>query len=89
MQNEVMFEIIDVKILLEKMKEDGLLKEWDLVYENLLTRLSASLFFLTPVSEESLSEIWHKLRRYGSFTYKKNEKYFLSDLAYCIEFKNR
>lgn len=80
-------EIIEVKELLERMKKEGLVSEWELPYENLLTRLSAAIFFLTPVSEESMPVISENLGQFKDFAYMPNTKKKLSQLVYRIEFK--
>jgi hypothetical protein len=38
-------EIRNVKQQLENLKTKGLLKEWEIPYENILTRLTAAVFF--------------------------------------------
>lgn len=79
-------EIIEVKIHLEKMKQNGLIIEWELPYENLLTRRSAAIFFLTPASEEKLTEIWQQLEQYENFRKGINADKKLSELAYYVQF---
>ena len=79
-------EIIEVKEHLERMKQEGLITEWELPYENLLTRRSAAIFFLTPASEENLPEIWRQLEQYEDFKYKENSEKKLSQLAYSVLF---
>jgi hypothetical protein len=39
-------EIIEVKDLLQSLKSNNDLKDWELPYENLLTRRSAAIFFV-------------------------------------------
>jgi len=81
-------EIIEVKKHLDSMKQTGLIKEWELPYENLLTRRSAAIFFLTPVSPDSREAIWQQLNRYENFTQNENAEKLLSQLDYQIEFKS-
>ncbi len=45
-------EINLVKEHLDKLKSAGFINEWELPYENLLTRLTAAIFFLTPADEK-------------------------------------
>ena len=52
-------EIKAVKKHLEELKEKGLVSEWELPYENILTRLTAAIFFLTPKDDSKLEEIWN------------------------------
>lgn len=79
-------EIIEVKRHLEKMRQEGLVAEWELPYENLLTRRSAAIFFLTPKSKEKLPEIWQQLEKYDDFKQRENTEKFLSQLEYRVEF---
>lgn len=79
-------EITEVKETLESLKKDGLLKSWELPYENILTRRSAAIFFLTPEEETTLPSVWDKLERYENFSYRLNAEKRLSDLEYRITF---
>lgn len=81
-------EIIEIKNHLEKMKNDGYIKEWEIPYENILTRLSAAIFFLTPFDDSYLDNIWNQLSRYENFSYTENKEKKLSQLKYRIQFKN-
>lgn len=82
-------EIKKVKENLEKMRRSGLIKTWELPYENLLTRLSAAIFFITANSNEKLPEIWEQLSKYEGFKYEENDKKSLSNLDYRIEFNKK
>ena len=79
-------EINSVKEHLEKMKQEGLIKEWELPYENLLTRLTAAVFFLTPADEKSLDKIWHELEVHKMLQYKINTEKKLSAYQWQVEF---
>ncbi len=79
-------EITEVKNHLEELKEKGLVKEWELPYENLLTRLTAAVFFLEAVDESKLEEIWKELDRHPRLAYRKNEEKKLSQLEWRVEF---
>lgn len=79
-------EIQEVKSHLEELKQNGLIKEWELPYEEILTRLTAAIFFLTPVADDKLPEIWKALERHPRFTYRANEEKKLSQLAWQVEF---
>ncbi len=79
-------EIIEVKNNLEQLKGNGLVKEWELPYENLLTRLSAAIFFLTPADKNKCDEIWQDLSKYENFKFRENTEKKLSQLEYRIEF---
>ncbi|MCI9098261.1 MAG: hypothetical protein HFI95_19265 [Lachnospiraceae bacterium] len=79
-------EICKIKEELESMKQEYLLIEWELPYENLLTRCSAAIFFLTPYSEEKLPEIWRRLGKYDNFRQRRNTEKHLSQMNYRVEF---
>jgi hypothetical protein len=79
-------EIIEVKKHLDELKEKGLVKEWELPYENILTRLTAAIFFLTPTDDSKLDEIWKELDKHPRLTYRENEEKKLSQLVWRVEF---
>ncbi len=79
-------EIKAVKGHLDQLKERGLVSDWVLPYENLLTRLTAAVFFLTPSDDEKLDEIWTELNSHPRLTYRENEEQKLSKLAWRVEF---
>ena len=41
---------------------------------NLLTRLTAAIFFPTPTDETKLADIWEELDKHPRLTYRKNEE---------------
>ena len=79
-------EIKAVKKHLEELKDKGFIKEWDLPYENILTRLTAAIFFLTPTHESKLKEIWKELEGHKMLQYRLNEEKKLSQLQWRVEF---
>jgi hypothetical protein len=79
-------EITEIKEKLEQLKSEKLIKNWELPYENILTRRSAALFFVTPESEDKTKDIWTHLEAYENFSVKPNDEKKLSDLAYVITF---
>ncbi len=79
-------EILEVKRHLDDLKKRQLLQEWELPYENLLTRLTAAIFFLTPVSSEKLPEIWEELEQHKMLHYRRNDEKKLSGLEWRVEF---
>ena len=79
-------EIQEVKRHLDDMKDQGLIKEWELPYENILTRLTAAIFFLTPTDESKLDDIWKELDKHPLLTYRLNEEKKLSALVWRVEF---
>lgn len=79
-------EIQAVKKHLEDLKEKGLVAAWELPYENILTRLTAAIFFLTPSDDSKLEEIWKELDKHPRLTYRLNEEKKLSQLIWRVEF---
>jgi hypothetical protein len=79
-------EITEVKNHLDDLKKNNLIKEWELPYENLLTRLTAAVFFLEAVDKSKLEEIWKELDKHPRLTYIKNEEKKLSQLEWRVEF---
>ena len=79
-------EINEIKKQLENMRSKGLIESWSLPYENLLTRLSAAVFFLTPVKDDVEIAIWKELGKYEHFSFRLNNDKKLSDLMYRITF---
>jgi hypothetical protein len=75
-------EINEVKNLLIEMQEEGSIRSWELPYENLLTKLSAAIFFITPTKPEQLLEVWKRLEKYGDVSYERNESKKLSELDF-------
>ena len=66
-------EIKRVKAHLDNLKEQNLVREWELPYENLLTRLTAAIFFLTPEKGVDLTRIWKELEVHKMLRYQLNE----------------
>lgn len=79
-------EIKGVKRHLDELKERGLIKEWEIPYEELLTRLTAAIFFLTPSDNSRLEEIWAELEGHKMLQYRPNEEKKLSGLEWRVEF---
>ncbi|MBC9929285.1 hypothetical protein [Chitinophaga qingshengii] len=80
-------DIIEVKEHLDTLKNQGLVNEWELPYENLLTRRSAAIFFVTPVVGKE-SAVWSEIGRYNDFSFRLNEERKLSNLQYRITFSS-
>ncbi len=78
--------ITEVKNHLDELKGKGLIKVWELPYENLLTRLTAAIFFLDVTDESKLDEIWKELDKHPMLIYRKNEEQKLSKLEWRVEF---
>jgi hypothetical protein len=81
-------EIIEVKDQLQDLKQKNIIKEWELPYENLLTRRSAAIFFLTPFEEkeELMAFVWETLEKYPNFSQRLNEEKKLSNMKFRITF---
>jgi len=79
-------DIYNVKKHLDELKDSGMIKEWELPYENILTRLTAAIFFLTPTDESKLDEIWKELEVHQMLHYRLNEEKKLSPLEWRVEF---
>ena len=79
-------EITEVKEKLESLKTENLIKEWELPYENILTRRSAAIFFLTPAGEDKTDTIWKELSQYENFSARLNTEKKLSELQYRLTF---
>jgi len=68
------------------LKAKGLVSEWEIPYEHLLTRLTAAIFFLTPTDEGRVDEIWAELGRHDMLQYQHNQDKKLSRLEWRVEF---
>lgn len=79
-------EIIAVKNCLEKLKKKGIIEDWGLPCENLLTRLTAAVFFVEPRSEENMATVCESLKEFPDFRFAANEGKLISQLKYRIEF---
>jgi hypothetical protein len=79
-------EIIKVKNHLKQLQEKGMINDWELPYENILTRLTAAIFFLSPSNESYLDEIWKELEIHKMLQYRLNEEKKLSQLEWRVEF---
>ncbi|PZR20937.1 MAG: hypothetical protein DI539_09405 [Flavobacterium psychrophilum] len=74
-------EIKEVKDLLDSLKHKGLVKTWELPYENLLTRRTAAIFFIEPADESTLKDIDIELQKFPDFSYRSNSERKLSSLS--------
>lgn len=79
-------EIKAVKKHLDELKEKGIVKEWELPYEQILTRLTAAIFFLTPTTDSMLETIWKELEIHKMLQFRLNEEKKLSKLQWRVEF---
>ncbi|OQP61112.1 hypothetical protein A3860_05180 [Niastella vici] len=79
-------DIIEVKEHLENLMKKGLIEKWELPYENILTRRTAAIFFITPVAEDKEESIWQELAKYENFSFRANKEKMLSELQYRLTF---
>jgi hypothetical protein len=79
-------QIAEVKEQMDQLKNNGLIEKWELPYENLLTRLNAAIFFVTPVGEAEASRVWKELEKFDQFSFRINREKKLSSLKYRITF---
>jgi hypothetical protein len=79
-------DIVEVKAHLADLTAKKIIDKWELPYENLLTRRSAAIFFLTPVDAGKEELIWNELEKYENFSVRPNTEKKLSDLKYRITF---
>jgi len=75
-------EIQKVKSHLEELKQTSIISSWELPYENLLTRLSAAIFYVSG----DLQKIETELGSYPNFRVKPNLEKTLSQLQYEVLF---
>jgi hypothetical protein len=74
-------EIKAVKATLDRLVAQGLVGQWELPYEDLLTRLDAARFFLMPTSPDCEPQIWAALAAHGELSHEKNTTRLLSPLV--------
>ena len=79
-------EITEIKTQLDELKSKGIIDEWELPYENLLTRRSAAIFFVESSNESFEEKLWIHLTKIKGFKYSINEDKKLSQLKYKVTF---
>jgi hypothetical protein len=79
-------EINEVKAHLNEKKRQGLIEDWELPYEHLLTRLDAAVFFITPSRDSDIEKLWSVMKERGLVSHKANDKKGMSLLEWRIEF---
>ena len=69
--------------------KNKLIAEWELPYENLLTRLDAAIFFCNPADNIDEEKLWQQLgTTFSGFEYRLNEEKKLSEMNYRLTFKD-
>lgn len=81
-------DLIEVKEHLENLKKKGLIEKWELPYENILTRRTAAIFFITPFAEDKEENIWQEMAKYENFSFRVNKEKKLSKLQYRLTFSS-
>lgn len=71
------------------LKEIGLVQQWELPYEHILTRLDAAIFFCTPAAPATEETLWQELAVHPALKYSLNTDKKLSQLQYRVEFNNQ
>jgi hypothetical protein len=66
-------DIQNFKQLLNHCKEKGLITDWELPYEQLLTRLSAAIFFFNVGSDAVPDELYTLFAKYPGLVIHRNE----------------
>ena len=79
-------EINIIKKHLEQLKINGLIQEWEIPYEEIITRLTAAIFFITPARETTPEMIWKEMEVYEGFQYRANTEKKLSRLMWRVTF---
>lgn len=79
-------EITVVKEKLERLREQNLIKAWELPYENLLTRLTAAIFFIDTADGTDISRIEKEWKEYEYFGCRPNIEKKLSSMEYRLTF---
>jgi hypothetical protein len=79
-------EIVVVKDKLESLKGRTLIEAWELPYENLLTRLTAAIFFIDPTEGTDVSSIEDEFKAYDFFSCRLNTEKKISGMTYRLTF---
>jgi hypothetical protein len=78
--------IAKVKKIFEQLKADGTIDQWELPYENILTRLDAAIFFADFTHEEAKQTLAKAFGDYEEYKIEPNKKKLLSQMPYTITF---
>ncbi|MNW42816.1 hypothetical protein D3C74_200000 [compost metagenome] len=79
-------EIKEIRNYLDKLKQNGIIMSWELPYENLLTRLSAAIFFFTLTENANLSDIKDCFKEFNNVNIVPHEPGNISQMPYKIIF---
>ena len=78
--------ISEVKAVLSSFQSEEKIGEWELPYENTLTRLDAAIFFVSPKQGIPIEPLWTSLSKFENFAYRPNSGSKLSKLSYRVTF---
>jgi hypothetical protein len=78
-------EITEVKEHLEFLKKNGLIADWVLPYESILTRRSAAIFFV-DLHHNAPADLWMEFEKYDNFSKRLNTEKKISQLEYRVTF---
>ena len=79
-------QIAEVKVKLDGLKSQKLIKDYELPYEDILTRLSAAIFFVDLDDTGQVEEVWRELGGFEHFSVRQNVEKKLSKLPYRLTF---
>ncbi len=79
-------EIKAVKKHLAQLQESGMVLAWEVPHEDILTRLPAAIFFVTPAPDVPPERIWQELEIHKALKYRLNEEKKISSLKWRVEF---
>jgi len=79
-------EIKEVKSIFAQLSSGGIVKTWELPYENLLTKLSAAIFFFSSDNNQDVNNVDYALGKIPGYRRKTNDVYELSKLDYRVDF---
>ena len=79
--------IVSVKEKLVELESLGYIKQWELPYERLLTKLDAAIFYIAPNDGYDLEAIGVQLNKVCKCDFQKNVNGKLSALPYEIKCK--
>lgn len=82
-------EIKRIKACLDTLKKNGLIIEWELPYENLLTRYTAAIFFFTPAENFNPADIRQYLTEFPDANVLPHEPANISRMPYKIVFDQK
>jgi hypothetical protein len=80
------YEIKAVKDRLSRLQEEGLVRAWELPHEDILSRLTAAVFFVTPSAGMDPEQLCDRLNGFAGPFCSLNDDKRLSQLDWKLEF---